>query len=317
MEWIKKQYLWLFLGALIFFMVLAYFLTMSSEPARKQSSRVNDNNSPNPLCTSIKDTDGNILLKTGLPVHKDDEYISETDVHYVIITVNGSNAIAKVKENLNPTKKQSDPAESVLSIFDYSVPVQQQLGPGHFVIYHTHSDESYIPTSKTASKPGQGDIIAVGSTFKKALNKEGISVTHSTVPHDPHDINAYHRSRRTLTQLLKERPDAAFDLHRDSGPRESYLTTVNGIDTSRVMIVIGRSNPNMRLNIDYAEKIKAKADELYPGLMKGIFIGKGDYNQDLYPRALLFEVGTENVSLNLAQNAIRCVADTVTAVLRE
>jgi stage II sporulation protein P len=183
------------------------------------------------------------------------------------------------------------------------------------VVYHTHSDESYIPTSGTAVKPGEGDIYAVGSAFREALKDTGISVAHSYNQHDPHDINAYHRSRRTAYQLLKQQPDAAFDIHRDSAPLESYLTVVNGQDISRVMIVIGRSNPNQEINLAFAQDIKAIADELYPGLMRGIYMGRGDYNQDLYPTSLLFEIGVEHITLEEAKQGAVCLADIVSLAL--
>jgi stage II sporulation protein P len=115
--------------------------------------------------------------------------------------------------------------------------------------------------------------------------------------------------------LLKERPDAAFDVHRDSAPTSAYFTTVNGVNTSRVMIVVGRSNPNLKTNLDYARRVKSMGDSLYPGMMRGIFIGKGDYNQDLYPTALIFEIGTEQMSLDLAQNAATCLGDVIAHVM--
>ena len=80
------------------------------------------------------------------------------------------------------------------------------------------------------------------------------------------------------------------------------------------MIVIGRSNPNMQTNLAYAKRIKAEADKLHPGLMRGIFMGQGDYNQDLYPTSLLFEVGTENSTLDEAEKSIRCLADAIIRV---
>ncbi|HBQ87583.1 MAG TPA: stage II sporulation protein P, partial [Syntrophomonas sp.] len=84
--------------------------------------------------------------------------------------------------------------------------------------------------------------------------------------------------------------------------------------TSRVMIVVGRSNPNTKTNLQYARLIKNRADRLHPGLMRGIFMGKGDYNQDLYPTALLFEIGTEGISLDEAQKAAACLSDAIIGV---
>jgi stage II sporulation protein P len=184
-------------------------------------------------------------------------------------------------------------------------------------LFHTHSDESYIPTSGTASEPGKGDVLDIGKALQSALQKEGISVTHSDKLHDPHDINAYHRSRRTAAQLIKEQPDAVFDIHRDSAPARAYQTSINGVDSARIMIVIGRSNPNMQTNLQYAKRIKAAADELYPGLMRGIFMGKGDYNQDLYPTSILFECGTDRLSKEDAIIAVHSLSDAIVKVLRD
>jgi len=262
---------------------------------------------------SVRDSDGNLILETGIPVHENDEYISDTNIHYVIISVSGNQAVAKVKEE--ESSENRDNTSQLLNSAT-AVPAQSLLqdGPRYMVVYHTHSDECYVPSSGTASRPGKGDIYKVGSAFTDALKSAGISITHSFNKHDPHDINAYHRSRRTALQLLKKAPDAAFDLHRDSAPRDSYLTLVNGVTTGRVMIVIGRANPNMKANLEYAKRLKAKTDELHPGLMRGIFLGRGDYNQDLYPTALLFEVGTEGITLNEAEKSVRCLADSIIRV---
>ena len=215
------------------------------------------------------------------------------------------------KRNLSPQKRTS---------FWGALAPKQSVGVqagknSHVVVYHTHSDESFLPTSGTASKPGNGDIYRVGDAFSNTLLSAGISVTHSRNAHDPHDINAYHRSRRTSVSLLKEQPDAAFDLHRDSAPPAAYWTTINGLDTARTMIVIGQSNPNQNTNVEYARAIKAQADALYPGLMRGISMGRGSYNQDLYPTAILFEIGTEQLPLSMSQNAARCLGDVLTRVI--
>ncbi len=314
METINKRYILVFFGVLIFIMAVSFIINTITSPQQKPLELPNDNNSDEIHYITIRDTNGKIILETGLPVYEDDEYIDETNIHYVVINVQGSNAVARIKNNNTSLKEEK--LEPALSLFNNSIPAQAAK-PRHVVIYHTHTDESYVPSSGKASEPGKGDVFQVGTALKQALTKEGISVTHSTEKHDPHDINAYHRSRRTLTTLLKERPDASFDIHRDSAPAEAYLTTVNGIYTSKVMIVIGRSNPNMQTNLEYAKRIKAKADELHPGLMRGIFIGKGNYNQDLYPTALLFEVGTESLSLDAAQKAVRCLSDAIIAVFNE
>jgi stage II sporulation protein P len=261
---------------------------------------------------------GVTILTTGLPVQVDDRYIAENNVEYIIIKVNGRSATAEIiSKNASPqSSKLSPSARQMTSMLDNMNALQAQAAKNsHVVIYHTHSDESYAPTSGTTSQPGEGGVYSVGWVLSDTLQKAGISVTHSYANHGPHDINAYSRSRKTLVQLLKEQPDAAFDVHRDSAPAEAYLTTINGVDTSRVMIVVGRSNPNTATNLRYARAVKAQADTLYPGLIRGIFMGHGDYNQDLYPTSLLFEVGTDSIPQSLAENGVRLLGDVLTRII--
>lgn len=312
MDRINKKYIVLFFAILITVMAGAYIVNIISAPKTAPLKPVQET-SPATYVT-VRDSKGNVILETGIPVYKSDEYISDTNVHYVIISVSGNQAVARAKEEQSSLK--SGDSSYPLTSSANAIPAQGSL-PGnsrHIVVYHTHSDECFVPTSGTPSRPGNGDVYAVGSAFTDELEMSGINTYHSFNQHDPHDINAYYRSRRTAVQLLKQRPDAVFDIHRDSAPRESYLTLVDGVLTGRAMIVIGRSNPNMAANLDYAKRIKAKADELHPGLMRGIFLGQGDYNQDLYPTALLFEVGTEGLTLDEADKAVRCLADSVIRV---
>lgn len=314
METINKRYIWLFFSILITLMVAAYIINTIYSPQRKPQPG-NDFNSDKAAYVTVTDPQGKIILQTGIPVAKDDEYISAEDIHYVIIKVNGDKAVAQVKKGNAELMPGNKVANAATLAYPRIIPTQAAYtGSHHMVIYHTHSDESYIPNSGVASKPGNGDVYEVGNVLGSALNDAGISTTQSKNSHGPHDINAYHRSRRTVTQLLKERPDACFDIHRDSAPISSYSTTNNGIPVSRVMIVVGRSNPNQSNNLAYAKQVKAAADELHPGLMRGIFIGHGDYNQDLYPTALLFEVGTEDNSLDAVNNSVRLLADAIIGV---
>lgn len=306
MEAARRKYIMVFFAFLFIILAGSYFLNL----AQKQ-------NLPKIKTTSssyftIKDTRGNVILQTGIKVYKNDEYISEQNIHYIVTSVKGTEATAVVKNEVL-SQNNSIPAASLFVPDRLLKPDYTDLS---VAIYHTHSDESYIPTSGTPSKRAKGDIFEVGKALKERLKKPGIKVFHSLNAHDPHDINAYHRSRRTAISLVKKGPDAIFDIHRDSAPLSAYQTKINGIPVARVMIVIGRSNPNMQTNLDYAKRVKAVADKIYPGFLRGIFIGKGDYNQDLYPTSLLFEVGTEQNNLKEAKESMKFLGDIIIKVLR-
>ena len=181
-------------------------------------------------------------------------------------------------------------------------------------IYHSHNDECYRLTSGLSTRIPDGDVIKVGTAMAKELNDHGIVAVHQDNNHGPHDINAYNRSRRTAVQLLKATPDAIFDIHRDSAPAATYLTQINGIETARIMIVLGRSNPAMNANLEFARRIKDEADTLYPGLMRVYISGHSDYNQVVRPLSVIRN-WYRKVSLNVADKAAGCLSDVIIAVL--
>ena len=69
----------------------------------------------------------------------------------------------------------------------------------------------------------------------------------------------------------------------------------------QIQLVVGRQNQNQAANQEFAEKLKAVADEKYPGLVKGIFAAKGNYNQDMMPTSILIEVSTHENEKEAAQ----------------
>lgn len=316
METITRRHIWVFFGILIAVMIAAYIFSVVSSPG-PQSKYLNQNYNEVSDYFTIYGPSGQVLLQTGLPVQVNDEYIHEDNKHYVVTSIKGREVRAVLKDSSqSPGGAVIQSDMTTFPGFTKAIPAQADNQP-HVVIYHTHTDESYWPTSRTDSKPGKGDVYEVGAALTDTLQKHGFSVSHSYNAHDPHDINAYNRSRRTAVQLIKENPDAIFDIHRDAAPASSYQTSINGIPTARVMIVIGRSNPNMAANLEYARKVKEVSDRLHPGLMRGIFMGRGDYNQDLSPRALLFEVGTNGNYQLSAERAVRALGDVLIAVLEE
>jgi len=313
----KKQ--WIFLSILILIIVAVFIYSYILNPQSSFRKPLGDNQEVDLSYYTVTDEKGNIILETGLPIYVNDEYYDENDTHYVITAVKGNKATAVLKENTEAgggaVIKSMVPEPN--KMLDKAVPTQVSVSDLKVGIYHTHTDECYFPTSKKLYRPGDGDVYEVGDALTDALKKHGINVTHNLNTHDPHDINAYHRSRRTAAQLLKENPDMLIDVHRDAAPAYAYQTTINGIPTTKVMIVIGRSNPNMAANLEFAKKIKAKVDELHPGLMRGIFMGKGNYNQDLHPRAILFEVGTVGNYQLSAERGVRGLSDAIVQVLSE
>ena len=232
-----------------------------------------------------------------------DEYLSGKNILYRVTGVDAASLTAEA-ENLGEVKL---PDASFLRAAD-AIAVFSETPL--IAIYCTHSDESYEPTDGKSSIEGHGGIYDVAHSFAEALESEGVSVIMSDETHLPHDSAAYRRSRETAAQLVKESPDVLIDVHRDGIPDPAeYENTVEGQEISMVRLLVGRSNPNAQSNREFAYGVKAAADELYPGLIKDIYIGKGTYNQDLMPRAILLEFGTHTIEKDLVLDSTSMMAN--------
>src|SRR5690606_37652727 len=180
---------------------------------------------------------------------------------------------------------------------------------GPIGIYHSHNAESYVPDSGEEFREPHGDILEVGKALQEALERQGYRVIWSDRSHLPHDGGAYQRSRATVRELLEQGAVALIDVHRDAIPAEQYREVVAGEQLTKVRLVVGRQNPNREANLELAKRMKAVADERYPGLIKGIFNARGNYNQDVGPRAILMEFGTHETSLQEAIRAASLMAE--------
>ena len=256
---------------------------------------------------TLVDESGTVLTMHGGQIWAGDEYISGDDKWYRVVSVDDAARTA--------TAQYLGPAEAPAMTAFATKQADSGDGKKLVAMYSTHSDESYVPDDGTASKWKDAGIYDVGDSLKAALEARGIETVYSKETFLPHDADAYTRSRRTAEELLKQGPDALLDIHRDAVPAEQYETEVNGEDISKVRLFVGRTNQNAAENKAFAQQIKAEADREYPGLMKDIFIGKGNYNQDLSPNSLLLEFGTHTIDKDKAQEATGYIAEVLDSVL--
>jgi stage II sporulation protein P len=262
---------------------------------------------------TLVDENNNVIHQTALPVTTDDIYISADNTRYKVTKVEDKQAYCKnegqeAMPELFAESNQQAQTSNVL-------PVAKNAQQPTIAIYHTHDDESYVPTDGKESIKGDGGIYDVGKALADKLTSMGFNVQYSDNKHDPHDVNAYNRSRKTAANLLKTAPDVIIDVHRDATPPKAYKTTLNGVDATKIKLVVGRSNPNMKTNMEFAKTLKAAMDKKVPGLSNGIFIGKGSYNQDLSPRSMLIEVGSHTNKKEEAQQGIKMFAEILPTVL--
>ncbi len=268
--------------------------------------------------STVVDEAGNSVYITGWQMRVGDQVLTENNHRYEVVRVEGNTAHAKFLGEVNLSLYYNENT-SLLALLKAQLKpaIAAAQGNGKVAVYHTHSDESYVPTDGKESILGAGGIYKVGNAFTSSLEKNGVTVIHSQAKHDPHDDMAYERSRRTALDLIKkEQPDAVFDIHRDAVPPEVYKGKVNGQDISKVQLVVGKYGPTGKQIEDYALQIKAASDKKHPGLVKGIFFAKGgDYNQDLHPRSMLIEAGAHTNDRESAEKGIALFSDVIPTVL--
>lgn len=261
---------------------------------------------------TIVDKEENILDKTVRKVYPGDEFIAADNKRYLIEKVEGDMAIAKLIGGDELAGITTLPLDEVLAVMSKEGKEANNI----IAMYHTHSDESYVPSDGTHSIPAKGGIYKVGAQLAAKLKDKGVKVAYDETPHDPHDADAYRRSRRTAIELMKQGPAAIIDIHRDGVPDpDFYYSNVSGVDVTKVRLVVGRQNQNMNSNLDFAKNVKAQLDKIYPGLVHGIFMAKGNYNQDLSPRSMLIEVGTHTNQREMAEKGAVMFADAIPVVL--
>ena len=237
-----------------------------------------------------------------------DEYIAHDNQHFVVVRVDADSRTAVAESR----GAYSMPDVSWLEDDSRAVSASQRA----VALYCTHSDESYEPTDGKSSITPRGGIYDVAESLKKSLEEQGITVYYDDSTHLPHDSAAYRRSRATAEELLKKNVDAIFDVHRDGIPDPGqYETTIDGQEASMVRLLVGRSNQNAAANKEFAAGIKAVADKMYPELVRDIYIGKGTYNQDLSPHAVLLEFGTHTIEKERAEQATGFMASAIQKTL--
>lgn len=187
--------------------------------------------------------------------------------------------------------------------------------PKSIALYMTHNDESYIIGDGTESIYGAGGIHDVAKTLKDSLSSYKINVTLDETLHVPHNSSAYSRSNVTAKRLLESKPDALFDIHRDGASRQTYVTTVDGKEQSKIRIVLGQSNPNSAQNLEFALYLLSVAEVDYPWLFHDIYWGKGHYNQALSNKALLFEMGTHTIEKSYVLESAKALAEVINTTL--
>ncbi|NPV92193.1 MAG: stage II sporulation protein P [Firmicutes bacterium] len=257
------------------------------------------------------DERGTVLDQTSMYVYRGDEFIAENNIRYRVKTVDGDVARCVTIGPEEPVAAIEATESVPAAVFGGGAATNKPT----VGIYHTHGGESYVPTQGVESVQGKGGISDVAKTLESKLNSMGIKAITDDTSHVPNDSGSYRRSRRTAANLMKQGANYLIDVHRDAAPASQYSARVNGKDVAKIRLVVGRQNPQESAALDLAKRIKDHLDKDHPGLSKGIFMGRGAYNQDLSPNAMLIEVGSEKTSLAQAKAGVDLFAEELPKII--
>lgn len=194
-------------------------------------------------------------------------------------------------------------------------------------IYHTHATESYMPESvgNFHSLKRKFTVRAVGDQLTSYLTNKGYNVMHNDMVHDyPSYQQSYIRAADTLETNLDKNPSLKiiFDIHRDAAPnnssaRENSYVTINGEKVAKYSIVVGAKNENVEKLLTFAEYIKARSDELYPGLAKKTITKPYRFNQFNSDYYALIEIGNTANNIDEAMRTTKYVAKVLDQVIKD
>lgn len=226
-----------------------------------------------------------------------------------------------------PSRKQTVTVTSVPNKAKFTVKKLNLSSKPIVGIYHTHTSESFIPSSGYSHRRGgnTGDIVTVGEAAVQKFATNGIKAIQSKAIHDyPSFMKAYGASELTVKKMLQENPsiEMIFDIHRDADKRESITAMLDDQTTAKILIVVAQGQPDLpqphwEENYAFAQLIDKKLQQHYPGVSRGIQLVDWRYNQHLHRRALLIEVGSQESTIEEAIRSIEIFADVVSEIIAE
>lgn len=208
----------------------------------------------------------------------------------------------------------------------YQEELAESVGKVRVAVYSTHSSESYTSYSGEAKVYGQlGGVYRASNALVDELAAAGIGGVVDDTIHDWPDWNkSYANSLTTAENLLAMYPNlqVLIDMHRDAGvSRANSIVTVNGKSAAKIMLVCGSNkrynHPNWQENKEFMNKIAEKTDEMYPGLLRRVSVQSGRYNQHIFNRAILVEMGTTENTIEEVEYSARLLANVLAVVLSE
>lgn len=198
------------------------------------------------------------------------------------------------------------------------------------LVYHTHGTEAYIDSKKGVEAD---TVVGMGDILCEELTKRGFSVLHDRTTYDyvngkDNRNYAYTTARPQIETILEEYPsiEVILDIHRDSGVARK--TAINGKNTAQIMLFNGLcrnadgpisylTNPYLDDTLAFSLQLNLLGRERYPGLMYKLYLKNYRYNMHFTGHCMLVELGTQNNTVEEAQNGVRYLAELLYELLTE
>lgn len=214
-----------------------------------------------------------------------------------------------------------------------SMKINREVQGPKVLIFHTHSQEEFadsIPGDPSTS------IVGIGEYLAQLLNERGIPAIHDTGVYDIIDgkldrSNAYENAEASVRPILEANPsvEVAIDLHRDGVAEGTRLVTeIDGKPTAKLMYFNGLSrtrtngdidylyNPYIQDNLAFSLQMQLASENMYPGLVRRIYLRAYRYNLHLLPKSLLVEAGAQTNTVEEMKHAMEALADVLCQVIK-
>ena len=215
------------------------------------------------------------------------------------------------------------------TLMGFDAALKQDNTMPQILIYHTHSQETYIdsvPNDENTS------IMGVGEHLSNILRtKYGYNVIHHMGKYDVEGRDyAYSNAMADIENVLAQNPsvEVIIDLHRDETNADTRLVTniqnktmakfmfFNGLSYTRELgELTSLPNPYVQDNLSFAFQMQLFAEEYYPGLTRRIYLKGYRYNMHYRPKTLLIELGSQTNTVEEAMNSCEPLAHIISEVL--
>ncbi|MFZ5352904.1 MAG: stage II sporulation protein P [Bacillota bacterium] len=202
------------------------------------------------------------------------------------------------------------------------------------LIYHSHTSECYMPvtTGNFHTMDARYNVLSIGEIMTDVIQKKyKYKVLHNKTYHDTESY-AYSYSNSLLTVKESMNRDRSIkvvlDIHRDgfsssldkktiAEKKKGYTVKINKKDAAKIMLVVGKDNPNYKELEKFAVYIQKKMDKLYPGLFLRIDRKAAKYNQYVSDYAMLIEVGCSYNTIEEAKYSAELLGNVIGEVLKD